>query len=486
MITYQDLLAVGDSNKERAEFVKKVIQEHEGSALYRTAKIADDYARNENTTIMNYQRIITTVTGQRVVDKYSAVHRSASNFFKIFVTQLSQYLLGNGVTWKNDQTRKKLGNDFDTRLQELGKSALKAGVSFGFFNMDHVEVFNVYDRDKGCFAPLYDEENGSLSAGVRSWQIDSSKPLRAILYEIDGYTEYMWANSKTRLSDQWININDNVYMKNKTAYILHLRTSEVDGTEILAGENYPTFPIVPLWGNPERQSEIIGLREKIDAYDMILNGFENDLDNAQLYWIIKGAGGMSDPDLTKFLDRLRVVGAAAPEDGQEVDPVAVNIPYEARERLLDRLERQLYKDAMIMNPESLASSAATATQIKAAYTPQNNKADDFEFCVHDFIDGITKVAGVEDESATFTRSMIVNAQEEVQTVVVAASYLDSEYITTKVLTILGDGDKAEEVLKRIDAEAMTRLGGNDGSSGPPSTSVDASDTGDGTNIPPQS
>lgn len=474
MTTYQDLLAVGQSDKDRADFVRKVIREHESSDLYRTAKIADDYARCKNTTIMQYQHMITTVSGSRIVDPFSATHRSASNFFKVFVTQLSQYLLGNGVSWKNEQTEQKLGSDFDTRLQELGKAALRGGVAFGFFNLDHVEVFPVYDAIKGSFAPLYDEENGSLSAGVRSWQIDSSKPLRATLYEMDGFTHYMWVD-KDGSYEQWAKIDDGVYMKPKKPYILRLQSTEVDGTEILAGENYPSFPIVPLYGNSERQSEIIGLREKIDAYDMILNGFEDDLDNAQLYWIIKGAGGMDDMDLTQFLDRLHTVKAAAPMDGQEVDPVAVQIPYEARERLLDRLNQQLYKDAMIMNPESLASSAATATQIMAAYTPQNNKADELEFCLLDFLNGILRVAGVTDEAPSFTRSMIVNAQEEITSVVTAASYLDREYVTTKVLTLLGDGDKAEEVLKRMDAEDMERLGGDDTSSEPPEATGSAPD-----------
>lgn len=184
---------------------------------------------------------------------------------------------------------------------------------------------------------------------------------------------------------------------------------------------------------------------------------------------------MDDMDLTRFLDRLQTVKAAAPMDGQEVDPVAVQIPYEARERLLDRLNQQLYKDAMIMNPESLASSAATATQIMAAYTPQNNKADELEFCLLDFLNDILQVAGVVDEAPSFTRSMIVNAQEEITSVVTAASYLDREYVTTKVLTLLGDGDKAEEVLKRMDAEDMERLGGDDTSSEPPEATGSAPD-----------
>lgn len=437
MLTYQDLKQVPDNDKARAEFVMKVISEHKNSDLYKTARIAEDYDLGQNTTITNYQKTMTLVSGQVVPDKFSANHRTASNFFNIFITQLTQYLLGNGVTWKGDPPD-VLGEDFDDKLQEAGSNALKAGVSFGMFNLDHVDVFSALE-----FAPIYDEEDGSLKAGVRFWQIDNTKPLRAMLYELDGYTNYMWS-SKDKPSDVWSPIDKGVYMQPKRGYIMKLTTSEADGTEIYAMENYPEFPIVPMWGNRHHQSEIIGLRLKIDAYDLIQNGFENDLDNAQIYWIIKGAGGMDDPDLMRFLDRLRTVGAAAPADGQEVTPVTVNIPYEARERLLDRIEKQLYKDAMIMNPDDIAAGAATATQIRAAYERQNVKTDQFEYCVTRFVKGILKIAGV-DNTPTYNRSVIVNRAEEVQTVINVAEYTSQEYTTKKILTILGDIDMLEEV-----------------------------------------
>lgn len=449
MLTYQDFLQVSDKDIDRAEFAKKIIEDHKSSDLYKTAKVADDYDRSRNTTIMNYQKTVTLVTGQTVPDVYSANHRSTSNFFNVFVTQLNQYLLGNGVDWKGTDP-KQLGKDFDTKLQKAGKLALSGGVSFGFFNLDHIDVFSVLE-----FAPCYDEEDGAMKLGVRFWQIDDDKPLRATMYELDGYTNYMWSK-KYKPQEPWQHVERDVYMLPKRPYILRTRTSEVDGEEIIAEENYPTFPIVPLWGNPHHQSELVGLREKIDAYDFILNGFEDDLDNAQLYWIIRGAGGMDDPDLMRFLDRLRMVKAVAPADGQDVTPVETNIPYEAREKLLDRLEKQLYKDAMIMNPEDIAGGAATATQIKAAYERQNNKADQYEYCVLEFIDGICEIAGIDNE-ASFTRSLIVNTQEEVTTVISAADYLDSEYVTRKILTLLGDGDQADEILRRMDAEEQTRL-----------------------------
>ena len=136
MITYQDFLAVEQTDKSRAEFVRKVIDDYKSSDIYRNAAVADDYCRGRNTTTMQYQKTITTVTGEVVPDKYSAVHRSTSNFFNVFTTQLNQYLLGNGAKWGNDSTSEKLGNDLDTRLQQVGKAALVGGVSYGFFNLD--------------------------------------------------------------------------------------------------------------------------------------------------------------------------------------------------------------------------------------------------------------------------------------------------------------------------------------------------------------
>ena len=451
MLTYQDLLAVGEDEHERAEFVRRVISEHQTSELYKNAVTADAYDRCRNTSAMEYQKMITDMAGRQTVDTTATVHRSTSNFFNIFTTQLNQYLLSNGATWAG-VAGEKLGDDFDTRLQQAGKHALVGGVSFGFFNLDHLEVFKVTE-----FAPLYDEENGALSAGVRFWQLSPEKPLRATLYEMDGFTHYLWAsNRETRPEDKWSPLSDELYTIQKQPYKIKIASTEADGSEIYAEENYPTFPIVPLWGNPNHQSELVGLQEKIDAYDFILNGWEDDLDNAQLYWIIKGAGGMDDIDLRNFLKRLKNVNAAAPEDGQEVDAVTVDIPVEARDKLLDRLEKQLYRDAMILNPGDISDGAVTATQIEAAYEPQNIKADQFEYCVLDFIQGILTVAGIEDK-ATFQRSKIVNRQEEVQTVVLAAPYLTEEYMTKKILDILGDGDQAEAIINTMSAESMTRL-----------------------------
>ena len=434
MKTYQDLMELADREQDRMTFVLSAISEHKASQLYITAQIADEYDRKQNRTIMDYQKLLYTVTGQAVPDNYSANYKLTSGFFNRFTTQQVQFLLGNGITWGESSTAEKLGDDFDKEIQFAAKYALCAGVSFGFFNFDHLEVFKALE-----FVPLYDEENGALRAGIRFWQVDAKKPLRATLYEEDGYTEYKWEDGKGEI------------LKDKQKYILKLATTQVDGTEIYDGENYPSFPIVPLWANPHKQSELIGIREQIDAYDLIKSGFCNTIDEASfIYWTINNAGGMDDVDLAQFVERLKTVHAAQVEDtGATAIANSLEAPHEGREVLLDRIAKDMYADYMALNIDEIKGGANTATQIRAAYEPMNNKADQFEYCVDDFIKGILEVAGI-DDAPTFTRSYLINVSEEVDTVLAAAEYLDAEYITNKILTLLGDADKAEEVLAKME------------------------------------
>jgi hypothetical protein len=150
------------------------------------------------------------------------------------------------------------------------------------------------------------------------------------------------------------------------------------------------------------------------------------------------------------------VKAAAVDDGAEPEPHTIDVPYEARKTALEILKKDLYRDAMALDVEQIAAGNVTATQIEAAYEPLNEKLDDFEYCVTDFIKGILEVAGI-DDTPTYTRSIISNTTEAIDNLLKAGDYLDEEYITEKLLTILGDGDRVEEVLKRKASESLNRF-----------------------------
>ena len=443
--TYQDYLKVKEEDKKA--FIRSLITEHQSSEEYSIAKDAYDYYRHRNVTITQYQKILYTVTGKAIPDNWSANYKMASRHFYRFITQEVQFLLGNGVSWTNEGTEDKLGKgvqSFDRQVQDAATKALWGRVAYGFYNLDHVDVFSNLE-----FAPLYDERTGALMAGVRYWQIDPGKPLWGTFYEIDGYSKYAW-NTEENLDEP------------KRAYIHKVVTTEADGREVYDEQNYPTFPIIPLWGNKEHQSEFVGLREQIDCFDLIKSSYANTVDEASIvYWTLQNAGGMTDVDLARFVQRMKTVHAAATtNESMKAESHTLEAPYQSREALLERLDKDLYKDAMALDTDRIASGAVTATQIKAAYEALNAKCDAFEYQVLDFINGILKVAGIEDE-ATFTRSVIINQSEMINTLLASATYLPDEYVTRKVLEYLGDGDKADDLLKQIDADEIDRFNGRE-------------------------
>lgn len=449
MVTWQDLVEVGEFETDKMVFVRNTIRRYQAEEFYKTAKIADEYDRRRNPDIQGFVKTLYTVTGKVIPDTYSSDYKVGRGFFPYFITQETQYLLGNGINWEKNETSDRLGTrkaPFDSRVQEAGHAALSGGCSYGFWNLDHIEVFTALE-----FVPLFDEENGALRAGIRYWQIDAGKPFRATLYEEDGYTEYIWDRKAAERN------GEGEVLREKRPYIISVTGTDVDDEKIYHGENYPAFPIVPLWGNKRHQSEIVGLRDQFFVYDMIKSGFCNSVEDASyVYWAVHNAPGMDERDLADFLARVRRLHVSVVEDaGAVAEPHVIETPYQSREELLTRLEKDLFKDAMAFDPDRVANGATTATQIKAAYENLELKCNDFEYCVLSFINGILELAGV-DDNPTFTRSKNINVNEEVQVIMSASAALDEEYVTRKILTILGDGDQAEEIIKRKIDDEVTR------------------------------
>lgn len=423
------------------EFVLDAIHEHKGSDSYKTAYDAELYYKHQNPTIMRFQKWVYNMYGQKVPDIWSPNNKIASNWYNFFTTQAVSYLLGNGVTFKNESNKDKLGKDFDKKVQDVAIHAKNGGVAFGFWNLDHLECFDLTE-----FVPIYDEDDGGLKAGIRFWQIDDTKPLRSTLYEMDGYTDYI----KRKDEDMVVFAEKRKYTQTKTS-------NAIEGDIILDGGNYPGFPIVPLW-NVNRQSDIVGNRGTLDAYDLMISGLINNVSDGEfIYWILKNCGGMDSVDDARFIEQLKLtrVAHADGDDGASVEAHNVSVEFEATAEALDRLTAQLYADFMAIRVQDLSAGNKTATEITAAYEPINQKTDQFEYQVTEFINGILALAGIDDEP-TYTRSQMSNQSETLEMVLQAAEYLDDEYVTTKILTLLGDADKAHEVLKRKDAEAADR------------------------------
>lgn len=434
MRTYQDLI----ENNGSYDFAFKAIDEYKSTDMYKEAVEGVNYTTGNNTAIMSFRKLLYTITGEAVPDNFSANHKTPSNQFKRLTNQLAGYLLSNGVTFENEATKDKFDKNIDTKLLRAAKNALRMGVVYGFWNNDHVEYFKATE-----FVPFFDEETGALRAGLRFWQIDTDKPIRATLYEEDGYTELIKKKGEIEV------------LAPKTSYIVVTAESEADGIRIIDGRNYNGFPIVPLYANDDKISELNPIKPQIDAFDLIKSGFANDLDDASMiYWTINNAGGMNDVDLKKFIERMKVVKAAVVDDEAKAEAHTIEVPYQSREAYLTRLEKDITKDFMGLDVEKIQGGNVTATQIKAAYEPLSEKADEFEAIVIEHIIDLLKLAGIEDYPK-FRRSQMSNELEQTQMVMMCASILDEQTLLEHLpfLTV----DEVPEILERMEKAEAERL-----------------------------
>lgn len=440
VITFQDFESATGS---LAAFVFDAIETHKASREYQLATVADLYDRQLNKTINEYVHTMFTLAGAKVEDFTASNSKIASNFFHRLNVQRCAYSLGNGITLANDRdgkVKEALGEKFDTKLFNIGYYALIHGVCFGFWNMDRLYAFPLTE-----FVPIWDEYDGTLKAGIRFWQIAKDKPIVAVLYEMDGYTKFQ----KTE--------KDALEVQGKTAYKITVASNPVGDVSVIGEENYSALPIVPMWGSRLHQSTLVGMQQAIDSFDLIRSGFANDLtDCAEIYWLIENSGGMTDEDLARFRDRLKInhIAEADTGDGTSITPYTQDIPYAARQAYLNDIRAGIYEDFGGLDVHQV-SADSTNDHLEAAYQPMDEEADDFEYQVIEFVQQILTVAGFDVDTPTFKRNRISNTKEQVEIVMQEANYLDDETILNKLPNITPD--EVAEILQRRDMEDASRM-----------------------------
>lgn len=446
MKTYQDLQEA-IMKGTLGGFLRSAVREHQGSKAYKDAVDGMAYYNKHNITIEKFQKFLFTLSGNKTPDIWSSDYRLKTLMFRRLVLQEVGYICANGVSMDK---KEKLGTDFDNKLQTAAKLALAQGVAFGYWNLDHLEVFSFADTPGNPgFVPLLDEKTSELMAGIRYWFRETGNKMlfRATLYELDGVSE--WAAEGS---------DDATMITAKRAYILKELRNDL-GVVDVCDENYTRLPIATLYGNDTHESELVGLRGSIDCYDFIKSGFANQIDDTSgIYWILKNSGAMDDKDLAQFVQRMKSVKATLMDsaDGTGAEAHTLDVPVEARKTMLEILRRDLYEDAQMLDVSALSAAEKTATEISAAYQPQDNKCADFEYFLIDFIRQICAVAGIENPEPAFTWNKVINQAEITSMVLSAAEYLDDETTLRHLPWLLPE--EVPEILKRRDEEDLKRMG----------------------------
>lgn len=445
MKTYEELLECGENVKAIGDFCLQAINAFQQSEEYQTAVIADQYYRKHNVTIEKYEKMLYTVTGRKVKDMYSPNHRIKTHFFRRMIIQQANYILGAGVQLNQPEQKDKLGRFFDSQVIKAAKIAMVERVAFGFWDNDHLEVFGYCCTDNHAgFCPLYSEDDAGLKAGIRFRYkvVGTHKIVFMTLYRADGIMEFQKHQS------------EDVKLLSTRKYKRTVRANKAEGVLSSYDSDYNgLLPIVPLYASDTYESELVGIREAIDTYDLIKSGLANNIDEAsEIYWIVNNAGGMDDVDLAQFLQRIKTVHATGVDgqSGATAEAHTIDIPTEARKAFLELARTDLYDDMMLIDRRTMSAAQKTTQELDMAYQPQDDKVNDFEFFLSDFLDGIFALAGVTSE-VTLRRNKVVNKQENTAMVLSAANYISPECII-RHLDFLTPEEQEEEIQKYEDEQ----------------------------------
>ena len=407
MKTFQDFQASGD----KASFILQAIQEFKGTSKYNNAIEAQAYYREENTKIKNRLKWLYDSLGRQVVDKFKANNKIANTLFPKIIKQEVSYLLANGLMTE-EKVKEGLGKKFDIKLKRCGTAALVDGVGWGYCFINSKGQFDI-DIWRGTeFIPLEDERTGQVRAGIRFWQIDTDKPMWIELYEEDGKTEYKCDKNKIEITEP------------KKNYIIKTVKDAIEEREV-GQEGFSRLPIFPLYANDIRTSRFtFALKQKIDLYDIVYSDFSNNFeDNEDIYWALKNYNGEAG-DFLSDLKQYKMINVD--EDG-DATPHTLEVPYQARETILNMLNKSIYSDAMGLDTSVLAGGSLTNVAIKANMLDLDLKTDEFETGCLDFCDNIIQLyleyikKPNEKYSVNFVRNRLVDETEVINNIINSVS-----------------------------------------------------------------
>lgn len=444
MLTIQDLEKEMTTEDNLLQYLLGKIAGFQQSIEYRLALDNTSYYNGENVDINRYEKVIYDLKGKAHADMWTANHKLASSFFTKVVDQDVSYLLGNGINFKNESTKDKLGGvEFDFRVQDVVREAEITGKAYGFWNNNELQMYKFTE-----FLPFYDELTGRLSAGIYFYRLSAETPLVGYFFEKDGYRRFIAPQDKNPYFDT-----------QKLGYKKITDTSIAFGVEVIGYTNYSELPIIEYLWNGKGKSELTGKRNTINALDLSESQMVNNVDEGNLiYWVLTNYGGMDDIDLVQFKERVKTLGVAAVNgEGAKAEAHTLEAPFEGNQTTVDMLYKKLYTDFNAFDSTAVSASNQTATAIQATYVPLDLKADKIERYTTKFILQIMALAGIKDDEPTYTRNKLINQLEEIQKLAAAAPWTGDEYTTRKILTVLGDIDVFEEIQKAKMADDFQRI-----------------------------
>ncbi|MDF7636936.1 phage portal protein [Leuconostocaceae bacterium ESL0958] len=365
--------------------------------------------------------------------------RISSNYHQLLVDQKASYTGSQAPTidLHDDGLNKKindaLGDRYGSTITRLIVDASLAGVAWVHVWKDEAGELRYGVVKPSQITPVYsDTVERKLLAVRRSYQkLDEDSG------DVYVYDEY-WTDTEAVFYKRPLGEGYDKMITNNIITTTDINTGDVTDQGNVFVHKMGDVPFIRFANNSDERGDLDQYKGQIDAFDLTLNGFVNDVQDIQeVFMVLKNMGGQS---IDEFMENLRKYKSIKFEtDGDNsagVDTMQIDIPVEAREKLLSMLNDAIYTFGQGLDITKIQlGTSVSGVAVKMMYSALEMKAakveSEFRPALNRLVRFILRYYGLDDNkpiTQTWKRSMISNDLEQAQVVANLANVSSAEAI----------------------------------------------------------
>lgn len=354
----------------------------------------------------------------------NADNRISHNFHQLLVDEKASYMFTYPVLFDLDNNKelnnkivKVLGDYFESISKDLCIEASNCSNSFIHYWENEENKFDYALVKTEQVIPVY------------------SNTLKQSLTDVYRYYESKIEDTQVVIFEHWTDTEVNKYTfkgsLNSLSQNLYLPIERVL-------HDFKEVPFIEFKNNNRNQSDLCKYKNLIDVYDKVMSGYANDLEDIQqIIYILENYGG---EDLKEFLgDLKRFKAIKVDNDGDSssgsVKTLQIEIPVEARNKILEILKKQIYESGQGLQQDIESFSNVSGVALKFYYRRLELKAGltetEFKKGFNNLIRAILRYLNLDTSikiNQTYTRNMISSDLENAQIAQISLGIIPDKYI----------------------------------------------------------
>lgn len=370
----------------------------------------------------------------------SADNRISHPFHQLLVNQKAAYTMTVPPLFDvddkslNDEIVKLLGDMYAKVAKDLCINASNAGVAWLHIWRDenHQNFFRYAVVDSQQIIPVYSKKlSNDLEGVLRIYEDYDEDANTIVVYEYwnDEMCSRFFRPKKTTVED----------LEAFNSFpVLDIGTNEEVGLTNEFIHGWKKVPFIPFRNNPSEQSDLDLYKQLIDVYDKVFSGFVNDVDDIQqIIFVLTNYGGEDKEEFLKDLKQYKMIKIDSDVEGEKsgVDTLAVDIPIEARAKILEVTREAIFSLGQGVDPQKNIGQNNSGAALKYMYSLLELKASmletEFRVGFADLVRFILEYSGKNSDvtiKQTWTRSAINNDLEQADIVSKLATVTSQENI----------------------------------------------------------